>query len=164
MEVEVKILEVDREIIERKLEQLGAIKVSSGEVHSLYFSHGGDEIRVREEDGKVMICTKRKVVNDEAKVREETEMEAPSMKNAEQLLTAIGFTLVDETYKYRVVYEKDGIRYVLDKYRKRYELPLFLEIEGNSVNEVYGALSELGYSKEDARPWSRKELFAHYKK
>ena len=165
MEVEVKVLEVERDIIEKKLEQIGAVQISSNEVHTVYFSNGGDEIRVRETEGKVVICSKRVVDNSEAKVREETEMEAPSLENAQQLLMAMGFTPTDETSKYRIVYEKEGIKFMLDKYQKRYDyIPLLLEIEGDNVNSVYSALSELGYSKEDAKPWTREQLFTHYKR
>lgn len=165
MEVEVKVLEVNREILERKLEQIGAAKISSGEIHTVYFRNGGESVRVREEDGKVVICSKRKMESSEAKVREETEMEAPSLANAERLLLAMGFTPFDEAYKFRIVYKKDGVFFMLDKYQKRYDyIPLVLEIESDNVNAVYGALAELGFSKEDAKPWTRKQLFDHYKR
>ena len=80
-EIEVKILEIDVEEIEKKLKKMEAEKVFEGEVVSIYFDfpdklleREGKILRLRQKGDKVILTYKELISKDEAKIMDEYEL------------------------------------------------------------------------------------------
>jgi len=168
-EIEVKILEVNKEEIINKLELLGAKKVFEGVLESLFFDfenklrNSGEIFRLRREGNKIFITHKKKIEIDKAKVMDETEVEVSDFNEAKKLIESLGFEVFTKLKKKRVSYKLKNVKFELDEYLGEHSfVPLFLEVEAESIEGIYESIEKLGFSKEDCKPWSTKDLIEHY--
>ena len=71
----------------------------------------------------------------------ETEIEVPSIKEANNLLEALG-------YAYKSYQEKERVTYVLDDYELDIDtwpgIPTYVEVEGKSEKDLNNILKKLG--------------------
>ncbi|TAN39419.1 MAG: class IV adenylate cyclase [Nitrospirae bacterium] len=169
-EIEVKILEIDREVIQKKLTEFGARLVFDGLMHAIYYDSAdrslkkhGDTLRLRREGSESVLAFKRHISDDRAKVREEKEVGVSDFDAMASVLTGLGFSAWLEMRKHRTSYLLDGLHFELDKYHGAYDyIPEFLEIEGSDIATIHHYAGLLGYSKEDCRPWDAVQLAAYY--
>jgi predicted adenylyl cyclase CyaB len=169
-EVEVKILEIDRQSIEEKLLSLGAKKVFDAEVHSLYYDNDSKVIRkakgalrLRRKGKESVLTFKHHKEDGIAKVRFEEEVEVSDFDTMRSILNAIGFSSWLEMRKHRTTYECDGVYFELDRYADKYEfIPEFLEIEGPDISSIFKYVKLLGFSEHDCRPWDSMQVIEHY--
>jgi len=168
-EIEVKVLEVDVEAVEKKLRALGAQKIFDGEVAwSVFdfpdkrFSEKEILIRSRKLGQKTQLTIKRLLNTHHAKVSEETEIETSDYEMTNKILRIIGlepkkgYPLV----KHRVSYTLEEVHFELDTFL---QLPTYLEIEAPSQIVINQYLRKLGFSSTDAKPWGTREVFAYYR-
>jgi len=171
-EVEVKIIDVDREAIEKKLLSLGAKKIFDGEMHAIYYdfpdrslTRDHDIIRLRREGDKAVLVFKKFLGNEAAKIREEHEVIVSDFEISRKILEGLGLVSWLSMRKHRVTYELDSEHIEIDKYHDDYEyIPVFIEIEGKDIESVYRCAERLGFAMRDCLPWTAVDLAEHYSK
>jgi adenylate cyclase class 2 len=170
LEIEVKILEIDRKKIEEKLISLGAKKLFNDDIHAIYYDFSDNSImkskgtfRLRKEGIKTMVTFKHYIENAEAKIREEKEVEVSDFTKMKLIIESLGLSGLLEMKKHRTTYEYDGILFELDKYKYEYEyIPEFLEIEGADIETIYKYVELLGYTKHDCKTWDALQVADYY--
>ena len=174
-EIEVKILEIDRDKVEQKLRSLGAQKIFDDEMQILLFetqNHSLRErritLRVRKEGQKTKLTVKTLAKNSvfsTAKRRREIEVDVSDFDATRKLLEALGFFVDLEMKKRRISYQLNGVHFEIDQYLGEYAyIPEFLEIEGPDEETIFKYVALLGFAKEECKPWSLKELVQKYGK
>jgi adenylate cyclase class 2 len=171
-EIEVKILEIDRKKVEKRLRSLGARKTLDGRIKALYFDcpdrslrKAKDALRLRKVDSRTVLTFKKFVKDGFAKVREELETEVSDFDKARSILQNLGFSVWLEMEKHRTTYELNGAHFEFDKYKGKYGfIPEFLEIEAKSPSQIHKYAKLLGFKKSDCKPWTSWELIKHYER
>lgn len=168
-EVEIKILEIDVEKIQKRLSALGAQRSFDGELVSIAFDFSDkrlskDEIliRLRKEGLKVMLAYKKLLNTEHAKESEEIELEVTDFETATKFLNAIGLH-AKKGYpmsKHRISYIKDGVHFEIDKLP---DFPAYLEIEAPDISVIREWVEKLNLSIDDIKPWGVREVFNHYR-
>ena len=169
-EIEVKILEINRESVEKKLNALGACKTFDDEIHAIYYELGdnslrktGRALRLRKEGERAILTLKLHVENALAKEREEHEVEVCRFEDMRTVLEGLGYAPWLETRKHRTSYQLEGTHVELDRYCDQYGfIPEFLEIEGRDSETICRWAEVLGFSRHDCRPWDIDELIRYY--
>lgn len=169
-EVEVKILEVDREKLEVTLSRLGARKVFDGDIQTLFFDFedgrvikAGDVLRLRKEEDRVELTYKKVHSSQLAKTAEEYAVEVSNFDGMRVILENLDLSVIESMRKHRVSYTLEGVRFDFDCYLDSYNyLPEFMEIEAQDTNTVYKYARLLGFKDEDCLPWSTVDLIRHY--
>ncbi len=169
-EIEVKILDIDREKVEGKLISLGAEKIFDGKVHAFYYDDRRNSIRanrttlrLRKEGGRSVFTLKADIKNTDAKVREEKEVTVSDFDTMKSILETIGFSPWLEMEKNRTTYVIPGVHFEFDKYMGEHDyIPEFLEIEATDIKTVLKYAELLGFKKEDCRPWDAMEVSRYY--
>ncbi len=167
-EIEVKILEIDCQSVNQKLESLGAKKVFEGEVTASYydFSNGklgkdGLVLRLRKKEQTVELTLKKKLSQAEAKIMQEYEVNVTNFEAMQNILYGLGLKEIKTAKKHRISYVLDDLHFDLDTYSG---IPTFLEIEAPTLEKVREYVVKLGFSMKDTRPWSGGDLLWYYKK
>ncbi len=169
-EVEIKVLDIDREETERKLIGLGARKIFDAEINAVYYDSPDHSVRrekgtfrLRKEGPATVLTYKRHVSDGDAKVREELEVSVSDFGMMRAILESTGFSPWLEMRKMRTTYELAGLHFEFDRYLDAYDyIPEFLEIEGTDVGEVYRHAEMLGFKREDCRPWDAVQVARYY--
>ncbi len=169
-EIEVKILEVNRPLLEKSLTILGAKKVFDGEIETLFFDFKEGTIvkqknvlRLRKEQDKVELTYKKVHVTSTAKTAEEYSVGVSSLKTMEIILENLGLPVTGRTHKHRVSYTVDEARFDFDCYTGDLGyIPEFLEIEAKSSDLIYKHAELLGFEAKDCLPWSTEDLINYY--
>jgi predicted adenylyl cyclase CyaB len=169
-ETEIKVLEIDRKIIEENLISLGARRVFDDEIHAIYYDTPDRAVRrqrgtfrLRREGTRSVLTFKAHIDDRAAKIREETEVDVSDFDAMRAILQAIGFSSWLEMRKHRTSYEFSGVHFELDKYTGEFGfIPEFLEIEGPDIRAVYKAAAVLGFTKEACRSWDALQVAEYY--
>lgn len=120
-------------------------------------------IRVRQTNDKTTIAVKHILADNETNLQQmlETEIEVPNIKEANNLLEALG-------YIYKSYQEKERITYILDEYELDIDtwpgIPTYVEVEGKSESDLENILNKLGYSMKDAISCTADEVYRKYGK
>lgn len=170
-EIEVKILEVNRQEVESKLLSLGANKVFDGIVDSSLFNFEDNRIknakstcRLRKVGSESFLAFKEFVPHPEVKVRKEYEIKVSDFDTMKLILETIGLHEWQHFKKHRPSYEIDDVKFEFDLLEGEWShIPEFLEIEGPDVKTIYKYVELLGFKKEDCKSWGGRELINHYK-
>lgn len=167
-EIEGKILEVDTGQLCKQLEQMGAAKIHEGDIITTYFEDDNESmhtrgltLRVRQFTDTVSLMLKRILSKTDAKIAEEVEVKVSDYDSAVRFLSALGFRKTKERKKHRISYQKGGYRFDIDTHPG---VPTFLEIEAPSAEALRKMAARLGYSSEDIKTWTGKELLEHYRR
>lgn len=135
-EYEIRILEIDKEEMIKKLEGLGAIRRGKFEqkryVYDLRPVEKSKWIRLRT-NGKTTTLTYKNIESNTIDGTKEVEFEVEDFNKANEFLERIGF-------KNRSYQENERIQYVLNNIEIDIDtwpmIPTYMEIEGNSEMEV----------------------------
>jgi len=170
-EVEVKIIAIDRTKVEAKLSALGASKSFEGDLETVFFdlpdgsiSKADNLLRLRKKGEKSELTFKRFVSDKVAKVREEYEVVVSDFGTTRLILESIGFKGFGHIRKHRISYKlKDGVTVDIDKYAGELaHIPDLMEIEAKNVATLNSHIKLLGFSEEDAKPWTTFDLINYY--
>ncbi|GAB4488147.1 MAG: hypothetical protein OHK006_18190 [Thermodesulfovibrionales bacterium] len=169
-EIEIKILEIDRDAVSAALAALGAAQTFDGTMHALYYDlpgsplkERGDALRLRLEGERAVLALKRHVEDGKAKVREELEVAVADFDAMRTLLGSLGFAVWLEMKKHRTRYSLGEVHFDLDRYEDMHAyIPEFLEIEGPDTETVFRHAELLGFRREDCRPWDAVRLAGYY--
>jgi adenylate cyclase class 2 len=120
-------------------------------------------IRLRQSNAKTTLAVKHILKPNDTKIQQmlETEIEVPSIKEANALLEALGFSYKSYQEKNRVTYKLDGYDIDIDTWPN---IPVYFEVEGNTEEEIDKVLKKLGYSIKDAISCTADEVYAMYGK
>jgi len=150
IETELKILNVDTEVITRKLVDFGASKVGEDLIIEKHFDFEDQRInlsdsllRLRKVGNKIELTHKGSKVNDkEFQMHEETETVVNDFNAMEKILNILGLKCIKHREKKRISFKKNNLKFEIDQYP---QIPAYLEIEG-SKEDIREALAALGYS------------------
>lgn len=118
-------------------------------------------IRVRQTNDKTTIAVKHILADNGTNLQQmlETEIEVPNIKEANNLLEALG-------YAYKSYQEKERITYVLEGYELDIDtwpgIPTYVEVEGKSETDLENILNKLDYSMKDTVSCTADEIYEKY--
>lgn len=120
-------------------------------------------IRVRQANKKATIAVKHILANDDTDFQQmlETEIEVPGVREANDLLEALGYAHKSYQEKERITYEYEGFEIDIDSWPG---IPTYFEIEGNSKEELEPVLNKLGYSYEETVSCTADQVYEKYGK
>ncbi|MCP4523043.1 MAG: CYTH domain-containing protein [Candidatus Gracilibacteria bacterium] len=176
LEKEIKILEIDRDAIVKKLEAFGAEKTFEGIIHDVYYDFPSDgkkdkmqennrmfRVRQKGETHLYTIKNKRFDVEEEEDViaKDEHEMEISDVNSFSEVLEKYGMIKTREKKKHRISYRLVGAEFDFDTYEG---IPALLEIEEESQDNIDFWLRKLELTEEKIFLGGSKKLFKHYGK
>jgi len=166
MEIEVKILEVDKNAIIKKLKSMGAKLAFEGDMSVEFFDFEGDVLardkkilRLRQKGEKYELTFKQLVSKASAKIMEEHEISSKDGAVIKKMLLGLGLKKIGSYTKHRVSFKLNGASFELDTYPR---IPTFLEIEAPTIEDIKKYIKLLRLSEDDAKPWSGADIFKHY--
>jgi predicted adenylyl cyclase CyaB len=171
-EIEVKVLDIDRASVECRLTEIGAERRSDQSLIALFLDFpdrelaaAGSLLRLRKEGDRSILTFKRRVGEEGAKVREETEVTVGDFEACRRLLSALGLVETAHVDKLRIVYRLGTASVVIDRHLGELSfIPELLEIEAGSAEEIRSVAARLGFSPDQLRPWGLAELIDHYRR
>ena len=173
LEKEIKILEIDKQEVVKKLLELWAEKTFEGFIHDVYYDFPNDpnhkmeannrmfRLRKKWEEHIYTIKNKRRGIGRKEKVIAKDEHETPvtNIESFSKVLEKYGMKQTREKKKHRVSYSLKNMEFDFDIYEG---IPEFLEIEGPDGKTIQEWVGRLGLENyEQMLGWSRK-IFKHY--
>ena len=136
IEYEARVLEVDKEQLEKKLENIGAKKVADFDykrrVYDVIPKTDKKWIRLRT-DGKTTTLTIKQIKKDAIDGTEETEVEVSDFEETNKILNQLGFFEKGYQENKRTRYIYNDIELDIDTWPY---IPTYLEIEGKDSKDV----------------------------
>lgn len=171
-EIEVKILNVDKQRIGELLTQLMAKQTFDDEITTYFLDFENKSIvnaknvlRLRKE-GKHSVLTFKKILSKQtAKVAEEYEVEVSNLSEMERILELLGLSVTEIMKKHRISYKLKDVQFDIDTLENEYSfIPTYLEIEAKNIELIHKYAKILGYRADDCLPWTTNELIKFYSK
>ncbi len=168
-EIEVKILEINKEDIITKLESIGAQKLEKILIEDYFYDYPDNPIAAKNEELRLRVINKKKAtltykknreVKNDLKQMDEYETEISDYKTMNIILNALGLTAAANYAKERITYKLNNTRFEIDTYAG---IPTYLEIEAPTETEVITAVELLGYKMENTTALIAPEIFDMYK-
>ena len=161
-EYEVRILEIDKDIFIKKLENLGAEKVGDffqkRYVYDFNTTVKGKWIRLRT-NGEESTLTIKNIVSPLIDGTKEIEIIVSDFDKCNYILNELG-------YKARNYQENKRTRYYLDKVEIDIDtwpmLPTYVEIEGKSEEEVMTVVKKMGYNENEVTTLDVESIYKKY--
>ncbi len=167
-EIEVKILEINKDVICSKLEALGATKTFEGEMEIYYYDFSdlsldrqGKMLRLRSKGKKAELTFKEKISKVKVKQANETEVIVDNIKKMQRILEKIPLKIIKKSFKKRISYSLEKVHFDLDFYPN---IPPLLEIEAPNEKILKEYVEKLGFTMKDTKPWSGKDVMKYYEK
>jgi len=168
-EVEVKIRNIVKSEIIKKIEDLGAEKIFTGRVIDYRYdtpdrdlSKQGKALRIRQKGKYIYLNFKgKKKATDNIVDREEIGVKISNLKTMKKILTQIGYIKIFELNKYRTEFRYRDIVFDLDEY---VGLAPILEIESDSIEKVEEYIKKLEIEDENIGRVYIREILAAKKK
>jgi adenylate cyclase class 2 len=159
-ETEIKILDIDKEEIHKKLIEKGARYLKKVRQVNQIFDHNNRDIliRIRTEEGKAIFTTKKSISRGEFKISHELETFVSSPEIFAQQLEIMGYSLSWYLEKDRASYQYKETLVTIDEYP---DIPPFVEIEGHE-NTIRVVVRELGYEMKDTTSMNFRDLIERY--
>ncbi|MBT7903205.1 class IV adenylate cyclase [Candidatus Woesearchaeota archaeon] len=170
-EIEVKILDIDKEKIVTKLLDLGAKKVFEGDMNIEFFDYPDKRLknenkilRLRTKGDQAELTFKHALSREGVKIAEEIETHTDDFETTREIIEQIGLKLLIQTQKHRESYllqisEKEKIQFEFDTHKG---IPTFLEIEASSVELVETYVNKLGFNMQDTTTMNGKQVMEKY--
>jgi len=166
VEFELRILNIDKGAIVKKLESIGAHKVHDEVLQRRYIMDFPDNrlwkkggwIRLRKAgDLRVELSFKKRSHPHTIDSAKETYLEISDFDTAHELLKQIG--LEDKRYQEnkRMRYKKNNVVFDIDTWPGK---NTYMEIESNNEKNVWSAVDELGFTKEECTFTAGPDLMA----
>ncbi len=183
LEKEIKILDINVEKLQKKLEKLGAIKTFEWFIHDIYYDFADEEnnnlkmeenkrlFRVRQKGDVHMYTIKRKRNKKKdgweewVKIADEWEREITDVESFKKVLEKYWMTETREKKKFRISYALDNCEFDIDDYflwDDRNIIPPLLEIEAHTSEELFEWVKKLDLDDKQVETWGSRKLFAHY--
>jgi len=169
-EIEVKILNVDRNVILNEISKLGAERIFDGEIKTLFFDFGdsriskaGNVLRLRQTEKSTLLTFKVILKKETAKEAEEYEVIVSDFQTTKKILEALGLLERGSIQKHRTSYKLNNIQFDIDTHQKELiYVPTLMEIEAENIDLIYKYAELLGYKPKDCSPWSTEDVIDPY--
>ena len=142
-EYEVRVLEIDKDAIIKKLEELGATKENEYNqkryVYDLLEKDDGKWIRLRT-NGKKTTLTYKDVTSDKIDGTKECEVEVSDFESTNEILNRMGYFSKAYQENKRIRYYLDEVEIDIDSWPM---IPTYIEIEGKNEEEVRNTVKKL---------------------
>ncbi len=150
IEYEVRVLEINKDEIINKLEELNATLVEDvfqkRYVYDFKPAIPGKWIRLRT-NGKVTTLTIKNVEATTIDGTKEIEIEVSDFETTNEMLNELGYIPKGKQENKRIKYNLNGVEVDIDSWP---HIPTYLEIEGHSEEEVLKTLDLLGIERDKA--------------
>lgn len=150
IEYEIRVLEINKEEIQAKLNQLNAKLIEDvfqkRYVYDFNPVNPSKWIRLRT-NGKKSTLTIKNVESYNIDGTKEIEIEVSDFDTTNEILKELGYTPRGIQENKRIRYELNGVEVDIDTWPK---IPTYLEVEGTNEEEVYKTLELLGIPKDKA--------------
>jgi len=165
-EIEIKVLDIQKEKIQTKLLKLGAENHGENFIIEKAFDFpkkSGMKIngllRLRKVNETVELCYKQKIQGNETfKIEEETETTVNDFDITQKILLSIGLEEKRHREKKRTSFTLNNTKIEIDEYPK---IPPYIEIEG-SEEEIEKTLGLLGFTLEDTCTLTATDVIKQY--
>ena len=160
-EYEVRVLEIDREELIKKLDDLAEFQwdeIQKRYVYDFIPKVENKWIRLRT-NGKKTTLTIKNIVSSEIDGTQELEIEVDSFDRCNLILKELGYEAKGYQENRRRQYVLNGVEIDIDDWPM---IPTYLEIEGPSEEAVYNVLEVLGYSREDSTSRDVEGIYKDY--
>ena len=169
-EYETKILDIDVTVLRRKLHKLGLLCSRSRHlvrrwVFSLPSKQDGAWVRIIEESdakGQLALAYKRYKSYKIGGIQEYEFVVNGKINDVRFFLELLGCSLIAEQHTYEEQYQYPGRKNIKVEIDEWPLIPPYIEIEGNSKNEVMRTLTHLGFSAKKSRPITTKMVYKKY--
>jgi adenylate cyclase class 2 len=171
-EIEVKFLDIDKDALIAKLEELGAEKVGTFRyIHTAMdfpdyrLNKDNSWVRIRDEDGTVTCTFKKRlgVTSQDGSTNdmgmEEVEITVSSYQDMKQIFKKVGMIEKHEAEKIRTRYVFDGVECDIDEIPL---VPAYLELEGESMQDLERVAVKLGFNFAEHKVCSAHQLLRIY--
>ena len=160
-EIEAQFLDINKDEIRKKLEEIGA-ELKKPEVlmkRTVFYTGEHSFARVRDEGDKIVMTYKN--VSDDNSIlgTKEVNVTVSDYEDAILFLQGCGLKAKAKQETKREVWVLDGVEITIDTWPW---IPTFMEIEGPSEEKVWSTAKALGYSKEQAKYGSVDTTYQHY--
>lgn len=172
IEVEVKILEVSRADLEKKIKVIGWEKIFEWELDARWFKNvNWKKVRVRKEWNKCVTEYKEKIWNSDFKEMLEIGITSDNFDNQIMIFEKLWFKQISKSIKTRVSYLLKindifwNIRFDFDKYSDLdwMKIPELLEIEASSWEVIKQIAKVIWFNSWDLKNWDARKLSEYYK-
>lgn len=171
-EVEIKILEVDVDALVKMLKGMGAQKTFDGKITPTFYDFPdrklekrGMTVRLRKRGHGVELTLKKSIRHRSAKIAQEFETKVADYQQMKIILRELGLKEISRSTshltKHRITYTLGKIHFEFDTYPG---IPTLLEIEAQDIQSLRDAVASLGFTMDQTRAWTGKDVMAHYKK
>ena len=161
-EYEVRVLEIDREELVKKLEELGAKaewdRVQKRYVYDFIPKVDSKWIRLRTNGVKTTLTIKN-LVSSRIDGTQELEIEVDNFERCHLILKELGYEAKGYQENRRCQYVLNGVEIDIDSWPL---IPTYLEIEGPSEEAVYNTLELLGFNKDSATTRDVEGIYLDY--
>ncbi len=171
-EIEVKVLNINKEEIEKKLLEIGAKLIKEEEQINIRFDtedrylrniyHGYLRIRITKDNltGETTntLTIKRNIARDVVRVNEEIETEISNVDETIRILDALKYYKKKPGKKHRKSYIYENILFEIDEWDKEIYPHPYLEIEVTGKNDLEKAIKLLNIDKQNITAKSIDEL------
>ena len=161
-EYEVRVLEINRDVIVQRLEQLNAEfqwdYLQKRYVYDFIPKIDGKWIRLRT-NGEKTTLTIKNLVSSEIDGTQELEIEVDNFERTNLILKELGYEAKGYQENRRCQYLLNGVEIDIDSWPM---IPTYLEIEGPSEDAVYNALEALGFTKDSCTSRDVEGIYLDY--
>ena len=161
-EYEVRILEIDKDKVIKKLEELNAKfewdKIQKRYVYDFIPKIDTKWIRLRT-NGITTTLTIKNLVSSEIDGTQELEIVVSDFERTNLILKELGYEAKGYQENRRIQYLLNGLEVDIDSWPM---IPTYLEIEGPSEEAVYNAVEALGFKKEDCTTLDVDRIYRKY--
>ena len=158
-EYEVRVLEIDVDAIIEKLEKLGAKKIGDWNyrryVYDVKPKEEGKWIRLRT-NGESTTLTYKNIIDNSINGTKEVEIEVDDFDNTHKFLECIGFDARSYQENKRIRYMLDDVEVDIDTWPM---IPSYLEIEGDSEDDVMKIVDKLGLETSNLTSLSPQDIY-----
>lgn len=166
-EKEIKILDIDKNSLIKKLEEIWAVKDYEEVIHDIYYDYPEWKIdewkrsfRIRKKGNCYMYTIKKKEKSETIKICQEKEIEISNIDWFQKTLEKYGLVKAREKQKMRLSYYIDDTHFDIDDYEW---IPTLLEIEAHSDEEIEKWIKELWLENHTRKTFWSRWLFEYYK-
>lgn len=163
IEHEAKVLDVDRDearavILARGGEQQGGPKLMRRYVYDIVPGDLSKWLRLRDTGSETTLCVKQ-IASDAIDGTHEVETVVGDFAATNELLGLLGFTPKSYQENRRTSFVLDGVRLELDEWPL---IPPYLEIEGDSREDVVRVAALLGFTEDQLTGENTMKVYARY--
>lgn len=161
-EYEARILEINKDEFIKKIEDLDAVKIADYYQRRYIYDFNpvikGKWIRLRD-TGKETTLTIKEITKDTIDGTKELEIKVSDFNTTDSILEELG-------YRHRLYQENKRTRYMLNNIEIDIDtwpmVPTYVELEGDSEENILEFIKKLGYSEEDIITYGVSKIYNHY--